>query len=192
MVKVICTDKEGQYRQLEEGIFTSSRISLARNCKLDKNPRLQSLPVVTINPDKKHQEILGFGGAFTDAACYMLDKLDEAAKEEIFTEMFSPGQMGFNVGRTTVAQSDFGRVCYSYNDTENDIEMKNFSIDYDRKYIIPIILKAAKINPDLFLLSSTWSPPGWMKTGGLMTGGWMRNCYLEAYANYYLHYLAGI
>jgi glucosylceramidase len=28
-----------------------------------------------------------------------------------------------------------------------------------------------------------------MKTGGLMTGGWMRNRYLEAFARYYLKYL---
>ena len=69
---------------------------------------------------------------------------------------------------------DFGRVCYSYNDTPGDVEMKNFSIDYDREYIIPTIKAAREINPDLYLLSSPWSPPGWMKTGGLMTGGWMR------------------
>ena len=189
MVKVICTDKTGQYQNLQDGIFTDSKISLVRDNKIGNDPRLQKLPVVTLYPEKKYQEVLGFGGAFTDAACYMIDQLEKEAKEELLNEIFSPSQMGFNVGRTTVAQSDYGVVCYSYNDKKDDVEMKNFSIQYDEKYIIPTIQKALEINPDLFLLSSTWSPPGWMKTGGLMTGGWMRDSYLEAYSNYYLRYL---
>ena len=175
MVKVICTDKTGQYQNLQDGIFTDSKISLVRDNKIGNDPRLQKLPVVTLYPEKKYQEVLGFGGAFTDAACYMIDQLETEAKEELLNEIFSPSQMGFNVGRTTVAQSDYGVVCYSYNDKKDDVEMKNFSIQYDEKYIIPTIQKALEINPDLFLLSSPWSPPGWMKTGGLMTGGWMRD-----------------
>lgn len=119
----------------------------------------------------------------------MINQLDQETRDNLLQDLFSPSRMGLNVGRTTVAQCDFGRVCYSYNETPDDLEMKNFSIDYDREYIIPTIRKAREINPDLFLLSSPWSPPGWMKTGGLMTGGWMRTKYLEAFANYYLRYL---
>jgi len=46
-------------------------------------------------------------------------------------------------------------------------------------------------NPDLFLFSSPWSPPGWMKSNGSMLGGCMRHTYMPAYANYFLKFLRG-
>ncbi len=188
-MRVICSDNQGKLRKIRGGIFANTGISWVRDYKHQGINRNQPLPVVHVDPDQKCQEILGFGAAFTDAACYMINQLDEDVRDKLLTDIFSPSGMGFNVGRTTVAQCDFGRVCYSYNDHPDDIDMKHFSIDYDRDYIIPVIRQAREINPALFLLSSPWSPPGWMKTGGLMTGGWMRASYLEAFSNYYLRYL---
>ncbi len=188
-MRVICSDSEGKLRESQGGIFADTKVSWVRDYKYGGPAKIQALPVIHLDPRDKYQEILGFGGAFTDAACYMINQLDEAARNKFLEDIFSPSGMGLNMGRLTVAQCDFGRVCYSYNDTPDDIQMKNFSLDYDRQYIIPTIRSARRINPELFLLSSPWSPPGWMKTGGLMTGGWMRACYLEAFANYYLRYL---
>jgi glucosylceramidase len=176
-------------RETRGGIFANTKVSWVRDYKHGGPAKIEALPVVHLDPYKKYQEILGFGASFTDAACYMISQLDKDIGAKLLEDIFSPSGMGLNVGRTTVAQCDFGRVCYSYNDTPDDIQMKNFTIDYDREYIIPTIRKAREINPGLFLLSSPWSPPGWMKTGGLMTGGWMRAAYLEAFANYYLCYL---
>ncbi len=189
MIKVVCTDKNGMHRELEAGPFASTLSSWVRDYKFGGMSKVQKLPVIKLDPDKKYQEILGFGGAFTDASCYLINTLDKDAREELMKNLYSQSGMGFNVGRLTVAQCDFGRVVYSYDDTPDDIEMKNFSIDYDREYIIPVVRQAGEISGELFLLSSPWSPPGWMKTGGLMTGGWMRNKYLEAYAEYYLRYI---
>ena len=47
------------------------------------------------------------------------------------------------------------------------------------------------MNPDLFLFSSPWSPPGWMKFNNSMLGGSMRNHYLGVYAQYFLKFLQG-
>jgi glucosylceramidase len=66
---------------------------------------------------------------------------------------------------------------------------KRFSIEQDRQYILPMLRAARKVNPELFLFSSPWSPPGWMKSGGSMLGGSMRHRYLEAYAHYFLKFL---
>lgn len=189
MIKVVCSDSGEKFRETYVGVFADTNISWVRDYKAGATSKIQKLPVVKLDADKKYQKVLGFGGAFTDASCYMLDQLDKDVRDKLMEDLFSESGMGFNIGRLTVAQCDFGRVVYSYNDTPNDVEMKNFSIEYDRKYIIPAIKQASEINPGLFLLSSPWSPPGWMKTGGLMTGGWMRNSYLEAYAEYYLRYL---
>ena len=49
--------------------------------------------------------------------------------------------------------------------------------------------EARKQNPDLFLFSSPWSPPGWMKAGGSMLGGSMRQRYFAPYAKYFVKFL---
>jgi glucosylceramidase len=159
--------------------------SLPKGCSSAGN----TITEICVDNTQTYQDILGFGAAFTDGACYMVSQLKDSTRKELMTRLFSNKEDRFNVCRTTVAQSDYGRECYSYNDTAEDLEMKNFTIDYDREYIIPVIKEARALNPDLFLFSSTWSPPGWMKTGGSMYGGWLRQRYLEAYANYYIKYL---
>lgn len=192
MIKVICTDEKSKLKEIKGGIFADRSITWRRDYKAGvtgATSKIEKLPVIEVYPDEQYQDILGFGGAFTDAACYLINGLEEDEKERLLQNLFSPEEMNFSVGRTTVAQCDFGRVCYSYNDTPDDLNMDNFSTDYDREYIIPVIKRAQKINPELFLLASPWSPPGWMKTGGLMTGGWMREKYLGAFAKYYLKYL---
>src|SRR5271163_4952104 len=45
-----------------------------------------------LNPSIKFQEILGFGGAFTDATCYMLNQLAPSAREKLFLELFHPSE----------------------------------------------------------------------------------------------------
>jgi glucosylceramidase len=97
--------------------------------------------------------------------------------------------MGLNVCRTCIGSSDYSTKVYSYDEGEADPELKRFSIEQDRQYILPILREARKANPELFLFSSPWSPPGWMKSGGSMLGGSMRQRYLPAYAHYFLKFL---
>lgn len=189
MIRMISTDANSFLQEQDTGIFVSTDVSWVRDYKYGGPSKIEKLPVIRIDPDAPRQEVLGFGGAFTDASCYLISLLDEAARRDLIEDLFSPSRMGFGVGRLTVAQCDFGRAVYSYCDTPGDVGMEHFSIDYDREYILPTVRAARECNLDLFLLSSPWSPPGWMKTGGLMTGGWMRQGYLPAFANYYLRYL---
>jgi glucosylceramidase len=145
--------------------------------------------LLQLNPSTKFQHILGFGGAFTDAACYTFNQLQPAARERLFHELFHPSEMGLSVGRLCVGSSDYATKLYSFDEGEADPDLKRFSIDPDREYILPILREARKANPDLFLFSSPWSPPGWMKFNGTMLGGSMRNHYLSVYAQYYLKFL---
>ena len=144
---------------------------------------------IQLNPGVKFQEILGFGGAFTDATCYMFNQLAPPAREQLFHEMFHPSEMGLNVGRVCVGSSDYSTRVYSFDDGEADPELTRFSIAHDREYILPILRQARQVNPDIFLFSSPWSPPGWMKFNGSMLGGTMRKYYFAVYAQYYLKFL---
>ena len=146
-------------------------------------------PDIVLDPSKRFQTILGFGAAFTDAACYMLNQLPEPAREDLFHEMFHPSEMGLNVCRTCMGASDYSTKVYSYDEGEPDPELKRFSIDHDREYILPILRQARNMNSELFLFSTPWSPPGWMKSGGSMLGGSMRRKYLQAYSQYFLKFL---
>jgi len=145
--------------------------------------------VIELDPGKKYQDILGFGAAFTDAACYTFNRLEASAREALFHELFHPAEMGLNVCRTCIGASDYSTEVFSYDEGEPDPEMKRFSIVHDQAYVLPMMREARKQNPDLFLFSSPWSPPGWMKAGGSMLGGSMRQRYLAPYAKYFVKFL---
>ena len=114
--------------------------------------------VITIDPAKQFQEILGFGAAFTDAACYTFNRLAQPAREQLFHELFHPSEMGLNVCRTCIGSSDYSTEMFSYDEGDPDPEMKRFSIAHDQSYVLPMMRLARKQNPDLFLFSSPWSP----------------------------------
>jgi glucosylceramidase len=133
--------------------------------------------------------MLGFGAAFTDAACYTFNRLDVSVREQLFHEMFHPSEMGLSVCRTCIGASDYSTEAFSYDEGDPDPEMKRFSIAHDQPYVLPMLREARKANPDLFLFSSPWSPPGWMKAGGSILGGSMRQKYFPPYARYFLKFL---
>jgi glucosylceramidase len=144
---------------------------------------------VILEPGQAVQPILGFGAAFTDAACSVMGEMAEGAREALLQELFNPKQMGLNVCRTCIGSSDYARKVYSYDEGEPDPELKRFSIDADRAYVLPVIRRARSINPELFLLGTPWSPPNWMKDNNSMLGGTIRRHYLDAYADYFVKFL---
>ncbi len=168
---------------------TDPQLRCAQTQGISWRPGTPSEPRIILTPSKKFQTVLGFGAAFTDAACYMFNQLTDPAREQLFHEMFHPSAMGLNVCRTCMGASDYSTRVYSYDEGDPDPDLSRFSIDHDRKYILPILLQARKQNPELFLFSSPWSPPGWMKSGGSMLGGAMRRRYLPVYSQYFLKFL---
>ena len=139
---------------------------------------------------QQFQEILGFGAAFTDASCYLLNKLPADRRASLLSEFFSPSGLRFSVCRTCVGASDYATSAYSYDESKTpDPELKSFSIDHDRAYILPILRAARAANPELFLFATPWSPPGWMKSGDSLLGGSMRKKYFGPYADYFVRFL---
>src|ERR1700690_2230593 len=53
-----------------------------------KSSSAPSAETIVLNPEKKFQEILGFGAAFTDASCYMFSQLSAEARERLLHELF--------------------------------------------------------------------------------------------------------
>ena len=145
--------------------------------------------LINIYPEFKYQKILGFGAAFTETSAYNFSLLSPAAQEKLSELYFGKTGIGFNFCRTQINSSDFGIDEYTYV-ADNDVDLKTFSIDRDRKYIIPMIKSALKVNPDIWLFASPWSPPAWMKDNKQMKqGGYVLPQYYQSWAKYYSLYL---
>jgi glucosylceramidase len=149
---------------------------------------------IDIDVDQRFQEIDGFGASFTDSAAYLINqKLDDETKENLLVKIFHPTEgIGISFTRQPIGSSDFARNIYSFDDVpagEDDFELKHFSIDHDKEDIIPLLKKARELNPQLFIMASPWSPPGWMKTSGNMIGGSLRRECYDAYAEYFVKYI---
>jgi glucosylceramidase len=144
---------------------------------------------IDLNPSSTFQEVLGFGAALTDAACYLLDGLPPLRRKEFLQEIFDPAAMGLNTCRVCMGASDYATELYGYDEGRPDPNLERFSIDHDRAYILPTLKVARELCPDLLLLASPWSPPGWMKVGGSMRGGSIQRKHFATYAEYFLKFL---
>lgn len=148
--------------------------------------------IIQLNPAQRFQNILGFGAAFTDASCYLFNRMDASNRQALLADLFGSTGLGLSVARTCIGASDYSTKLYSLDEsTEPDPDLKKFTIEHDREFILPTLRAARKINPGLFLFSSPWSPPGWMKAGGSMLGGSMGRKYFASYADYFVRFLQG-
>jgi glucosylceramidase len=151
-----------------------------------------SADAIQLDTRATKQEILGFGAAITEASAAVLSRMSKAEREPVMHDLFAPDAMALNVCRTCIGSSDYSTKVYSYDESnEPDPELKKFSIEHDKQLYLPILREARKQNPELFLFSSPWSPPGWMKPNNSMLGGAMRRRSFEPYARYFVKFLEG-
>ena len=134
-------------------------------------------------------DFLGLGVAITPSACHELQKMEPAERTTLLTHLYGKDGLGLSVGRICIGSSDYSPELYSYDDVPFDTALTHFSVERDETYIIPTLREILQIRPDLFLLASPWSPPAWMKTGGRMCGGYMREEFLECYADYIVKFI---
>jgi len=147
--------------------------------------------VISINENVEFQKILGFGGAFTESACYTLSQMSKTNQEILLNAYFNDlTGLGYNLGRVHMNSCDFSLENYTYVE-EYDESLKTFNIEREYKYVIPTIKRAQNIKGEkIKLLVSPWSPPAWMKTNNNMNyGGKLKPEYFASWANYYLKFL---
>jgi glucosylceramidase len=149
---------------------------------------------ITVDDAVRYQQIDGFGASLTDSSAWLLwNKVTESQRKEALQMLFSPlNGIGLSVLRQPMGASDFALAPYSYDDPpagEKDPDLKVFSIDHDRLYIIPILREALAINPNLKIIASPWSPPGWMKTSGSMIQGTLLPSVYSSYAKYFVRFV---
>lgn len=143
--------------------------------------------LINIYPDTEFQEIIGFGGAFTEASGYCLAQVDKNIANNIMNDYFSATGLEYSFCRTHIASCDFALSSYSYLKNSN---MNTFSISRDEQYLIPMIKTALNKNPNLKILATPWSPPAFMKNNKmLILGGKLLEKNYDLYAEYLARYI---
>lgn len=151
---------------------------------------------IYIDMSKAKQTIVGFGGAFTDAAVININNLPTKLGETLLESYFGNTGLEYNMARVPIAGSDFSNRTYSYDDTnEPDFELRHWSLaDEDTKLKIPFIKTALKIasrdKRNIKLFASPWSPPKWMKDNENFVHGHLKDDsrVYKAYADYLVRF----
>lgn len=139
------------------------------------------LPLVDVSAaETMGQEVVGFGGAFTEASALLFQNLTAENQQALLEKYFDAETgIGYTLGRVHINSCDFSPVPGSWSEDEvvNDSALEHFDteVNHDSGAMIPFI-KAAMERIEaggrkLKLFASPWSPPAWMKTTGKMVGG---------------------
>ncbi len=122
--------------------------------------------VVCLYPGFKGQLFQGYGCAMTETACYLLSRLPQPERERALRCWFSRDGMDAAFIRIPIDSCDYSLEEYqAVADPIADPELNTFTIDRDRKYILPMVKEALSISErPLRVLMSPWSPPWQWKT----------------------------
>jgi glucosylceramidase len=161
-------------------------------------------PVIAIDPATRYQQMAGFGAAMTDASAWLLQKrMAPPQREALMRELFgrapvaANGQdigkgIGLSFTRLTIGASDFSRSHYSFDDMppgQGDPQLSRFSIDPQRDTVLPAVKAALRVNPQLKVMASPWSAPGWMKSSDSLVKGTLKPEAYDAFARYLNRYV---
>ncbi|MEI6078659.1 MAG: hypothetical protein WCS94_23985, partial [Verrucomicrobiota bacterium] len=147
--------------------------------------------LLALDATKKYQTMDGFGGCFNELGWQALLALDVSKRESALKELFDRSGANLTLGRVPIGANDFSLEWYSLDETVDDYEMRDFSIERDRHELLPFIKAAMKYQPKLGVWGVPWSPPAWMKDNLHYKGGQMKQSppILAAYALYFSKYV---
>ena len=157
--------------------------------------RASARPQIVVDDTQRFQEIVGFGASLTDSSAWLIQHtLDARQRDALLEELFGRegNGLGLSFSRLTIGASDFSRHHYSLNDTPDgtpDPDLKHFSIDQNRGDVIPVARAMLAINPQLKIMASPWSAPGWMKDSNSLIQGRLLPQYYDAFSRYLLRYV---
>jgi glucosylceramidase len=149
--------------------------------------------VITVKllPDSIYQTITGFGGSFTEASAYLLNKLSKKNRDLILEAYFGEDGARYSLTRTHINSCDFSLGNYSYAPVKGDKELQYFSVDEDRNDIIPMIRDAMTFSSDGFkIIASPWTAPQWMKDNNDWRGGRLMPEYYDCWALFFSKYIS--
>ena len=166
---------------------------LARDPELHFVPAPPAADVIEVDTTVRHQSIVGFGAAMTDASAFLIARLPVERRNALMQELFGRDSgLGLSFVRVPMGASDFSLRQYSYDDMpagQADSALADFSIAPDSATRLPLLRQARSLNPELELMASPWSPPGWMKSTGSLIQGTLLPKYYQSFADYFRRFI---
>lgn len=166
-----------------------------------------STGALSVDSSVKFQEMLGFGGAFTEASALNWKSMspeDQAKMVKLYFADPSEGGHGYTMGRVPMGSSDFSLASYNFDNSSADSDLKFFdnNVTHDEANGMLPLMRAAqdavqKRGQQLKIFASPWSPPAWMKlpvngkqtmTGSATPLG-LDSQYQRAWANYFSSFI---
>ena len=146
--------------------------------------------IINLDPQQKLQTITGFGGSFTEASAYLLNRLSKDRRDTIIQAYFSEEGANYSLTRTHMNSCDFSLSQYSYSPVEDDVNLKYFTIKEDKQDLIPMIKDAMNASKDGFkILASPWTAAPWMKDNNSWLGGKLLPKYYDTWALFFSKYI---
>jgi glucosylceramidase len=146
--------------------------------------------LIKVYADEVRQEMIGFGGALTEASAYTFSKMSREKQETLMELYFGERGNNYNFCRLHIQSCDFSLKNSAYVSDETDTELRSFSLEQDEIYVIPYVKEALKKNPEIQFLGSPWSPPAFMKSNKQMNqGGKLIEEYYERWAEIITKYI---
>ncbi|KAL2022128.1 hypothetical protein VTK56DRAFT_5957 [Thermocarpiscus australiensis] len=162
------------------------------------NPGSESTWKLSINDQASgyKQTIQGFGAAVTDATVAVFNKLPADKLSTLLNQLMTDAGANFKLLRHTIASSDLSAdPAYSYDDNGGNVDtsFSSFNLGDRGTAMAKLLARMKSLQPDLTILGSPWSPPGWMKLNGVIKGTTVNNnlnhAYASQYAEYFVKYL---
>lgn len=154
---------------------------------------------ILVDTSTTYQTWVGLGSCLTDAAAYIIQGMSAAQRLAILTEYFVTN--GANFVRLPMGDSDAttryaSGAFKTYDDTDTDGSLTNFSMAIDDVYIFPVLQQILALRPDLKIMASPWSPPAFVKSPAQLVGGASvfvaTAANMTFYANYFVKYAQGV
>jgi glucosylceramidase len=141
----------------------------------------------------EYQAMYGFGACLNELGFLALTRIGPQDQKQVLEDLFGIGdnQCGINFCRLPIGANDYSTGWYSLDEEPGDYALKKFSIDRDRKILIPYIRIIQSVVPNLNFFASPWSPPTWMKNPPVYNWGKLIQTKenLTAYAHYFVKYV---
>ena len=170
------------------------KLLLVRQPDIEMSAQASLTANVIIDIKKKYQSIVGFGAALTDSSAWLLqNKMDYRQRDAALHDLFGPPpNLNLTMLRLSIGASDFSLRQYTLDDLpagEVDPQLQHFNVAANLRDVIPTTHEILTIDPQLRIIATPWSAPGWMKSNENLMGGQLLEKFESTYSDYLIKYL---
>lgn len=176
---LVTSSKNGKRFDITRTKFDSLNATVASNRRFE------------IDESQKYQQLIGFGGALTDATSSALAAMNKTIRECVFRSYASKTiGAAYDIIRIPLGGSDFSEKPWAYHETPSGDETLSNMTDVhplDRRRIDQIKeIQSLMPTTRLRLMLCAWSPPTWMKTNNRWIAGWLQKRFYSTWALYHI------